>query len=173
MRKIQAQVVLISGYLLVSGCAKVASMKQAMAGWIHHGQVQTAGLANGSVGEQASWSEAPVAIKKQITIHFAYDSSGLTPAMKAELDQQAAQIISLGDQAIQVVGHTDERGSREYNLALGWRRARAVSRYLMQQGVLANQVENMSFGKEKPVDFGHTQTAWAKNRRVVLRFLAS
>ena len=71
-------------------------------------------------------------------------------------------------EVVQVAGHTDERGSREYNLALGWRRAKAVSNYLLQQGVHTQQLDVMSYGKEKPISLAHNEHAWAENRRVSL-----
>ena len=67
---------------------------------------------------------------------------------------------------VRLEGNTDERGTREYNLALGERRANAVKAYLVAQGVSPSQIEVVSYGEEKPVDPGHNEAAWAKNRRV-------
>ena len=66
-------------------------------------------------------------------------------------------------------GHADERGTREYNLALGERRAQAVERYLQVQGVAAGQMETISYGEERPVDGSHNEAAWAKNRRAEIK----
>lgn len=71
---------------------------------------------------------------------------------------------------IKIEGHTDERGTPEYNIALGERRAYSVKLYLQSQGVLSDQMEIVSYGKEKPVCFGHTEESYAKNRRVVLSY---
>ena len=70
---------------------------------------------------------------------------------------------------IQVSGHTDERGSSEYNIALGWRRAQSVAYFLQANGITEDQIDLVSYGKEKPVDDRHVESAWQKNRRVELR----
>lgn len=71
---------------------------------------------------------------------------------------------------IRIEGHTDERGTPEYNIALGERRAYSVQNYLQSKGVLSNQMETISYGKEKPVCFNHTEESYSKNRRVVLSY---
>ncbi|HIG36721.1 MAG TPA: peptidoglycan-associated lipoprotein, partial [Oceanospirillaceae bacterium] len=68
-------------------------------------------------------------------------------------------------------GHADERGTREYNIALGERRGNAVSRYLVVQGVSVDAIEVVSFGEERPVNAGHDSASWAENRRVEIRYI--
>ena len=71
---------------------------------------------------------------------------------------------------IRLEGHTDERGTREYNIALGERRAKSVERAMMLRGVAQNQINVISYGEESPVNLEHTEEAWAKNRRVVINY---
>lgn len=107
---------------------------------------------------------------RQITVfYFNYDSSDLQPdAMKA-LDVHAHDLMQNGRHIV-LQGHTDERGTREYNMALGERRANAVKSYLTMQGVSASQIEVVSYGKERPAVNGHDESAWSKNRRVEMKF---
>ena len=99
-------------------------------------------------------------------VYFTYDSSNLAPAELSKA--QAVADYMRGNSAVQLVleGHADERGSREYNLGLGERRALAVRGYLVQVGVDAMRVQTRSFGEEQPAVFGHDESAWAQNRRV-------
>jgi len=84
------------------------------------------------------------------------------------LDVHAKDLRAAGNRVV-LEGHTDERGSREYNMALGERRAAAVQRYLAGQGVSPSQLELVSYGEEKPAAMGSNEEAWAQNRRVELR----
>jgi peptidoglycan-associated lipoprotein len=90
----------------------------------------------------------------------------LGPEAKAMLDRQIQWLKSAPPYPIILQGHCDERGSREYNLALGERRAEAVKIYMVSQGLAHDRITVLSFGREQPVDEGHTEAAWAKNRRV-------
>lgn len=98
--------------------------------------------------------------------HFDFDQAIVKRAGHMELKKHA-QVLS-GNRMLQVrlEGHADERGTREYNLALGERRANAVRAYLIAQGVSRSQVEVVSYGEEKPVNSGHNESSWAQNRRV-------
>jgi len=98
-------------------------------------------------------------------IHFDYDKSEVVPADQARLDRKLAILAAHPRLEIRVAGNCDERGSDEYNLALGERRAAAAKRYLVAHGVAADRVEIVSYGKEHPLDPGHTEDAWARNRR--------
>ncbi|WP_300296520.1 peptidoglycan-associated lipoprotein Pal [Ferrovibrio sp.] len=100
-------------------------------------------------------------------VFFDYDKFEVKPAGKATLDKQAAWLKRYGQWKIVVEGHCDERGTREYNLALGERRANAVKSYLINQGIPANRVTTISYGKERPVALGSNEAAWAQNRRGV------
>jgi peptidoglycan-associated lipoprotein len=99
-------------------------------------------------------------------IYFDYDSYAVKPEFQSLLQAHAQFLKANGARHVALEGHTDERGGREYNLALGQRRAEAVRRALGLLGVSDNQMEAVSFGKEKPADPGSDEAAWAKNRRV-------
>ncbi len=100
------------------------------------------------------------------TVHFDYDSSELSEQARSILQQNARWIKEHADRQITLEGHTDERGTTEYNLALGENRARTVRQFLIQLGVDASRLSILSYGEEKPVAFGATPADYAKNRRV-------
>jgi peptidoglycan-associated lipoprotein len=98
-------------------------------------------------------------------IHFDFDKSVLRPDDQATLDQKVAILTANPDLRIRISGHCDERGSDEYNLALGNRRANAARNYLVSHGIDASRIETASFGEERPVAMGHDEDSWAQNRR--------
>jgi peptidoglycan-associated lipoprotein len=100
-------------------------------------------------------------------VFFDYDKFDVKPAGKATLDKQAAWLKRFGQWKVVIEGHADERGTREYNLALGERRANSVKAYLVNQGIPAARVTTISYGKERPVALGSNEAAWAQNRRGV------
>jgi peptidoglycan-associated lipoprotein len=99
---------------------------------------------------------------------FDYDSAAITSAAQANLDKFVAFSKANDVKGVTVEGHADERGTREYNLALGDRRAVAIKRYLVGAGVDAGKMTTISYGKERPAVEGHDESAWTKNRRGVL-----
>lgn len=102
------------------------------------------------------------------TIYFEYDSAKLTSESIAILETHGNFIAGNGEVRVRLEGHADERGSREYNIALGDRRAQSVRRVLLFQGASTDQVETVSYGEENPAVSGHDEDAWSKNRRVEL-----
>ncbi len=99
-------------------------------------------------------------------IYFDYDKSELRPEFLDIVAQHGRYLAQNPDGRVRLEGHTDERGSREYNIALGERRAMTIARMLQLQGVSSAQTRTVSYGEELPVDDGHNSDAWAKNRRV-------
>ena len=99
-------------------------------------------------------------------VHFAYDSFTLDDAARAALDNNAKLLRDNAALSVSVDGHADERGTVEYNQALGQKRAEAVQQYLMDAGIPVARFRVISYGKERPADEGHDEAAWAKNRRV-------
>lgn len=99
------------------------------------------------------------------TVHFGYDKSSLNSEAKSMLADNAAWIKSHPNVKVQIEGHCDQRGTIEYNVALGERRANAVKAYLVSMGVSADRLSTISYGKEKPIDTGDSEAAMAKNRR--------
>lgn len=100
-------------------------------------------------------------------VFFDYDSSTLTAEGRSTLERQAAWLNQYPNVGITIEGHCDERGTREYNLALGERRAQAVKNYLISLGVPADRLNTISYGKERPAVMGSDEMSWAKNRRGV------
>ena len=100
-------------------------------------------------------------------VFFATNESVLTTASRDTLRKQAAWLRKNSDINVVLEGHADERGTREYNLALGERRANAAKDYLMTYGISENRISVISYGKERPVDSGSNPLAWSKNRRSV------
>ncbi|MFP3944490.1 MAG: peptidoglycan-associated lipoprotein Pal [Alphaproteobacteria bacterium] len=109
----------------------------------------------------SEWSEVPD------RVFFALDSSSLDAADREALQRQVAWLQEYPQVMVTVEGHCDERGTREYNLALGARRANAVKNYLVSQGVDPSRITTISYGKERPVDPRSTEAAWRVNRRGV------
>jgi peptidoglycan-associated lipoprotein len=101
------------------------------------------------------------------TVHFAYDKYSVEDADKATLQKQATWLARYPQVRVSVEGHADERGTREYNLALGARRANAVKEYLVSLGVSTARVETISYGKERPICTESNESCWAQNRRGV------
>ena len=100
-------------------------------------------------------------------VFFATNETILTTASRETLRKQAAWLRQNSDVTVVVEGHADERGTREYNLALGERRANAAKDYLMTYGVSSDRIKVLSYGKERPVDSGSNPLSWSKNRRSV------
>ena len=105
-------------------------------------------------------------------IHFDYDKAIIRGGDAAVLDQKVAILQANPGLRIRISGHCDERGSDEYNLALGNRRATAAKQYLVSHGIDGGRVETVSYGEERPMDPGHNEEAWAKNRRDEVDILA-
>jgi peptidoglycan-associated lipoprotein len=100
-------------------------------------------------------------------IFFAFNMSALTDASKATLDKQAAWLAKYPHNDMLVAGNCDERGTEEYNLALGQRRANADKDYLVAHGVAGSRLATISYGKDRPVALGHDEEAWAQNRNAI------
>ncbi len=98
-------------------------------------------------------------------VYFSFDDFSLSEEAKKTLVENAAWLMNRPEKKVAIGGHCDERGTGEYNLALGERRANSAKRYLITLGVSANQISTISYGEEKPADLGNDEEAWAKNRR--------
>ncbi|GIX48368.1 MAG: peptidoglycan-associated lipoprotein [Candidatus Tectimicrobiota bacterium] len=104
-------------------------------------------------------------------VHFAFDSFALSEEAKALLEKKAAWLAAHPHVKVLIEGHCDERGTQAYNLALGERRANAVKQYLVALGIDPARLSTVSYGEERPLDPGHNEEAWAKNRRAHFVFL--
>lgn len=117
-------------------------------------------------------TEANKAFLAKRVVHFDYDSSELSNDDYQTLQAHAQFLMANANSKVALTGHTDERGTREYNMALGERRAKAVESFLITNGVNAGQLEAVSYGKEMPVNPGHDENAWKENRRVEINYEA-
>jgi peptidoglycan-associated lipoprotein len=124
---------------------------------------------------KAQVSEGPtrseIAAFESGNIYFDYDRSELKSTAKAALQKKAAWLRANSGFSVKISGHCDERGTNEYNLALGERRANATWKYLNALGVSGNRMNTVSYGEEKPAVPGHNDTAWAKNRRAEFKLM--
>lgn len=98
-------------------------------------------------------------------IHFEFDSASLLPVAQDLLSKKAGYMLAMSGTSITIEGHCDERGTDAYNMALGERRAEAAKAYLVNLGVNSSQINTISYGEERPMDTGHNEAAWSKNRR--------
>ena len=122
-------------------------------------------LGPGGAGAPGSQQEFLVSIGDRV--FFETDSSSLTSTATATLDKQAAWLNQYSNYRILIEGHADERGTREYNIALGARRASIVVNYLVARGVNGQRIQSKSFGKERPVAICNDISCWSQNRRAV------
>ncbi len=125
-----------------------------------------AGSAANAIAQEGN--NAPIETR---TIYFDFDSSAIKPQYDAIIAAHASALSAHPDLKIKLEGNTDERGTREYNIGLGERRAQAVRRALMLQGVADGQIATVSYGAERPAVEGDDEAAWSKNRRVDLVYL--
>lgn len=125
--------------------------------------------ANGALAGSASDPSSPAYFQQAVgdRVLFAVDQSSLTPEGRATLDGQAIWLLQNADYTAVIEGHADEQGTREYNLALGARRADAARAYLVGQGVQSSRLQVVSFGKERPIEVCSEEACYAKNRRAV------
>ncbi|WP_431258642.1 peptidoglycan-associated lipoprotein Pal [Roseateles chitinivorans] len=114
-------------------------------------------------------AQLDAAVSNQRVVFFDFDSFVVKDEYRSLIENHAKRLNNKKTLQLSLEGHADERGGREYNLALGQKRAEAVAKSLTLLGVTSTQVEAVSFGKERPTDTGHNEEAWAKNRRVELR----
>lgn len=105
-------------------------------------------------------------------IYFAFDRAAIPAGAFETLRAHATYLKDNSNAKVRLEGHADERGTREYNVALSERRAQTVEKFLRVQGVSASQIELVSYGEEKPAAYGHDEMSWAKNRRVALNYTA-
>ena len=155
---------------LLAGCsstqdeeAGAAGSGAGGAGDASRGGITSSGLP----GEPVPGTQEDLEVSVGDRVFFAYDSAVLSPVATQTLDRQAAWLKQYQDIVITVEGHTDERGTREYNLALGDRRANAVKNYLVALDIDAVRILTISYGEERPAEPGNDETAWANNRRAV------
>lgn len=156
--------------VLFAACSKTPGSASGMGedGLSAHGLGQNTGFAGQEAGEMYT-TQAP---HNQIYL-FSYDDSNLAAKYVPSVNAQAAYLKSHPGARVLIAGNTDERGSREYNVALGERRANTVADIMLMAGVNRAQLRVVSYGKERPANLGHDEAAHAQNRRVELTYEAT
>jgi len=166
MKKALVRVTVIAiaaiGMLALSSCSKKPNANDNGSG---SDGSQTYGMNSGNTDSDGFKINSMKAPSNQ-TYYFTLNSSDLRSQDMKALMNQASYLASHASSHIRLEGNTDNRGSREYNIGLGWRRDQTVARILEQQGVHANQIQMVSYGKENPAVPGNNEHAWALNRRV-------
>ncbi|MGE0725160.1 MAG: peptidoglycan-associated lipoprotein Pal [Alphaproteobacteria bacterium] len=125
------------------------------------------GVQSGGIGAVTPGSQRDLEVNVGDRVFFDTDRSDLSPEARETVGRQAEWLRRFPNVRVTIEGHADERGTREYNLALGERRAVAVRNYLVALGIPANRVSTLSYGKERPAVVGSNDSAWAQNRRGV------
>ena len=170
--------------VLMAGCGSAVKLDDVAvedkSGTPVTGQAGAASSASGNAGAISNTAIAPVDVGKQGAtmaapagpriVYFDFDSFAIKPEFQEVIETQARFIKADRNRRVSIEGHTDERGGREYNLALGQKRSEAVRRALGLLGVPDNQLEAVSFGKEKPAVQGSDEAAMAKNRRAEISY---
>jgi peptidoglycan-associated lipoprotein len=136
-------------------------------------EVETKGVeAQAVAGEQvdAAANEAQAALMDMTVFYFDFDNTTIKADSKNALIAHSQYLAANGSARVVLEGHADERGTVEYNLALGERRAISVSRFLQANGASASQIETVSFGEERPALMGHNDDSWSQNRRVEIKY---
>ena len=133
--------------------------------------VTTAAPVPTAAPEAPTPAPAPVATLDLQTVYFDFDSYALNSTAQEQLRKVAEGLKSNASTKIQIEGHADERGSNEYNLALGERRARAAQEFLVSEGVTSTNLSTISYGEERPATQGTSEDAWTKNRRTEFKQL--
>ncbi len=150
---------------VIAGCATDGAKKPDGAGPDDAATVQGAAGEGALGGEQLVPTDASG--KPTVTrVHFDFDSSAIDTDSRVTIEAHAAYLSANPGITLKLEGHCDERGTREYNLALGERRAKAVSRMLGVLGIDRSRLNSTSYGEEKPLEEGHSEEAWTLNRRV-------
>jgi len=164
MAKILTSMVLGVALIATAGCTKKRPTTVLAPG------DNPAGTVDNSSGDQDGISPLNEQFKREVTsdtVHFALDQFDIDPEARSILDSQARWLVAHPNTRITIEGHCDERGTREYNLALGDRRANAAKNYLAARGVSPARITTISYGKERPVALGSDEQSWAMNRRAV------
>lgn len=166
--KVAALAVLSSAVVLATGCQTKRATSEVV--------VAPLGIPGGQVGYTGAvvvdnaGNVINAANNLQAVVYFAFDSSEISAESASVLSQHASLLNSNPAASVLIAGHTDERGSREYNMALGERRAQSVSSYLAAQGVNPSNIRVISYGEERPAVNGTTEEAYAQNRRAELSY---
>jgi len=160
--------------LALAGCAGIGGGQDANDATVEDRGTQADGSSSGAQASGAQAGSAfsgdeldnPASLLSKRVIYFDYDSTSIRNEDRAVIRAHASYMAANGGAVAVLEGHADERGSREYNIALGERRAKAVRQLLLFQGSADRQLETVSYGEERPAVQGHEEASWQQNRRV-------
>ncbi len=172
-------IIMLLAALLMGGCSSMETSEEgpgegaaveSRGGSEGEGMDTGEGASTQGVEGQGAWTGSPLddpnSPLASRTVYFDYDSSDIRSDYLSVLRAHAQYLAANPSASLTLEGHADERGTREYNLALGEQRARRVKQFMMAEGVAAGQLNDLSYGEERPVDPGQGEGAWAQNRRV-------
>jgi peptidoglycan-associated lipoprotein len=177
MKRILSIALLMAGAALLSGCPKKHNVIEPPAAGTQvpgssntpgEGASTTGRALDGDANAQLNGGANAVGLLAKKVIYFDFDKSEIKPEFAETVSAHARNLTGHPNLHMKLEGNTDERGTREYNIGLGERRAQAVRRALMLQGVAESQLTTVSFGSERPAAEGDDEAAWAQNRRVEL-----
>lgn len=161
---------MVAGMLALTGCSAKRKSSEVVVAPMGVAGMGVNGYYGGGATVSNNASIVNAAATTANTVYFAYDSSEINAHGQSVLSQQAQFLQANPEARVQIAGHTDERGSREYNMALGERRAKSAQAYLTSQGVDISRTEAVSFGEDQPAVQGNSEEAYAKNRRAELSY---
>ncbi len=163
---------LVFGMAFLSGCSSTGGPQDGEGAGTEVGGNGAGGADTSAAGGGGAWTgsalEDPNSPLYEKVVYFDFDTAEIRPEYVDTLRAHAEYLVNTPAARLVIEGHCDERGSREYNIALGERRANSVQRFLEAEGVSPVQLETVSYGEERPVDLGHNEDAWARNRRAEL-----
>lgn len=154
--------------VLLVGCATNTADDEAAAAAAAEAAAAERAAAERAADEAARRAAAEAAANLETVFYFDFDQATLTASTRAAVDAQIA-VLKNNTAKVRLEGHADERGTREYNMALGERRANAVANYMIVNGVARYRIETVSYGEERPLETASNEAAWGKNRRVELK----
>ncbi|WP_169570053.1 peptidoglycan-associated lipoprotein Pal [Sneathiella limimaris] len=165
---------MIAALALVAACETAPTDSGDSSGGGASSQASSGSGSSGSVSSSNSGTSVQPGSQEDLVLNvgdrvfFGFDMYNLTAEARSTIERQAQWLKANPSVTVSVEGHADERGTREYNLALGDRRATAVKNYLVTLGISSSRVDTISYGKERPVALGHNEEAWSQNRRGVM-----
>lgn len=169
MRRIVVSFTALTALLAVAACSEQTEQTGGATGAGYNTGATAQRPAGGVMSEAERLAQMQREFQTSVgdRVYFATDSQSLSADAKATLDRQAAFLRRYPTVMLRIEGHADERGTREYNLALGDRRAQSVREYLLAQGISSNRLATTTYGKERPEAIGSNESAWSQNRRSV------
>lgn len=158
------------GALLLTACASKGDIDEGASQFEDTQDQATQAVDDARLSGEEMQAEAEAALRSQTVFYFDFDQSSIKEDGKQALKAHAKYLVANGSAKVTLEGHADERGTTEYNLALGERRSMSVRSFLMSNGAKAEQVKVVSYGEERPAVMGHSEEVYSQNRRVEVKY---